>query len=343
VVIEALKLRLAPGFRVVAGSSSFEPSITLAFHEPELVLIRNVYLAKRRLLWQRGVAFRLLLPDVALLELNPRIISSWSILIMRRMLRRPTVLWGHAWPRTGPGSRSDLLRGLMRRLASAVVVYTETQAAQLSPLLPGKIVRAAPNALYPERAAVAVAPVRPAKDVVYVGRLVDAKRPGLLLEAFLAALPDLPEETSLVFVGDGELREQLEGIAEASAALGRVRFTGTVTEFDALERIYESALVSVSPGYVGLSLIQSFWFGVPAIIARDEPHSPEIEAADEALNSVFVPSGSAPLLAEAIVRVFEQRSKWLASGPSIAEDCVARYSAEAMVESIASVVEAVRP
>ena len=162
VVIEALKLRLGPGFRVVAGSASFEPSITLSIHEPELILIRNVFLAKRRLLWQRGAVFRLLLTDVALLELNPRIISSWSILIMRRMLRRPTVLWGHAWPRRGAGSRSDLLRGLMRRLGSAVVVYTETQAAQLSPLLPGKIVRAAPNALYPERAAVVVVPVRPA-------------------------------------------------------------------------------------------------------------------------------------------------------------------------------------
>lgn len=43
--------------------------------------------------------------------------------------------------------------------------------------------------------------------------------------------------------------------------------------------VYANALVSVSPGYVGLSLTQSLSFGVPMLIAIDEAHVPEIDAA----------------------------------------------------------------
>lgn len=231
----------------------------------------------------------------------------------------------------------------MRRLASGIVVYTDTQAEELSRRMPGTDIRSAPNGLYSRELAVSVTDTRPARHVLYVGRLVEKKKPMLLLEAFLAALPSLPEDSCLIFVGDGDLRQQLGRRAEVERAERRVRFEGNVSDFQTLRGLYWDALISVSPGYVGLSLIQSLWFGVPMIIARDEPHSPEIEAAHEGANAIMVGSDSTTLLSDAIVSAFDDRDTWVARGQSIARACVARYSVESTVGSIVEVIEAQRP
>ena len=98
--------------------------------------------------------------------------------------------------------------------------------------------------------------------------------------------------------------------------------------------------MSVSPGYVGLSLTQSLWFGVPALIARDEPHAPEIEAAKPGMNAVFFDSDEPEALGKALVDAFERRDLWLERAPAIAEACVRRYSLESMVDAIVEVVDA---
>ncbi len=60
----------------------------------------------------------------------------------------------------------------------------------------------------------------------------------------------------------------------------RVDFHGWVYDFDNLASLYASSFTSVSPGFAGLGLTQSLGFGVPQIVADDQPHSPEIELAD---------------------------------------------------------------
>ncbi|MGH3134086.1 MAG: glycosyltransferase [Gaiellaceae bacterium] len=341
-IISALRERYGRRLLILTGEDGFEATIRLANADPELVLLRNVYIAHRRLLWQRESVRRLLRPDVVVLELNPRVLSSWAILALRRLRGKPTVLWGHAWPRSGSDSRTDRVRDAMRRLASAIVVYTDTQARELSVRMPGSLIRSAPNGMYSAELAVAATDARTARDVLYVGRLVGTKKPRLLLDAFLAALPSLPDDACLVFVGDGDLRDELEHAVGVAGALRRVRFEGKVSDFESLRVLYGNALISVSPGYVGLSLIQSLWFGVPMIIARDEPHSPEIEAAHPGANAIFVPSDSTADLRDAIVAVFGNREQWVARGPAIARACVESYSVESTVGSIVDVIEALR-
>ena len=97
---------------------------------------------------------------------------------------------------------------------------------------------------------------------------------------------------------------------------------------------------SVSPGAVGLSIVQSTAFGVPMIVARDEPHGPEIEAAREGENSVLVESDSPAALAGALREMAAQRDRWSARRGEIAADCAARYSAEAMAERMLEAIRA---
>lgn len=330
---DLLSDRLSGELEILAGQEYFDPTLRLELDHHRVALVDNHFLLGRRLLWQSRVFAHIARCDIAVLELNPRILSSWPILVARLLMRRRTLLWGHAWPRSGRRSSSEPIRHLMRSLASGVIVYTELQADELRRRMPGKPVYPAPNALYPRELRWTQRQAS-ATNVLFVGRLVEAKKPGLLLEAFLSIIDELPPTMDLVFVGDGPLRAQLGERAATSDARDRVRFAGAETRYDRLREHFESALVSVSSGYAGLSLIQSFWFGVPAIVARDEPHSPEIEAAEEGGNCVFVKSDSVDELGRALVTVASQRETWLSRRESIAERCTNRYSLETMVDRI---------
>ena len=169
------------------------------------------------------------------------------------------------------------------------------------------------------------------------------KNPGLLLEAFLRAREDLPAGARLVFVGDGRVRAQLESDAAAAGASDAVSCLGPVTDHDRLGAVYARAIASVSPGEVGLTIVQSLGFGVPMAIARDERHGPEIEAADEGRNCVYFASGSSDALAAALVSLARDRERWLERREGIAADCAARYSADATAAGLFEAVEAASP
>ena len=338
-IVDELRKRLDGRLVVVCGDDDFSPGVTIG---PELschVLVENVYLAGRRLLWQRRTLRETTRVETLLLDLNPRILNAWIAMVVRRIRGRRTIVYGHAWPRKGATARSDRVRHLMRRLANGIIVYTASQADELARRMPNRAIHAAPNALYPRALAVHDASERRARDVLYVGRLVEAKKPLLLVDAFAAATPMLPEDTRLVFVGEGPLRGTLEAHAQALGIDHRVDFEGHVGEFARLQALYARALVSVSPGYTGLSLTQSLWFGVPALIADDEPHAPEIEAAEPGLNSRYFRSNSPAALSKALIDMYEERDLWLGRAQEIADACVERYSLESMVDSIVRALE----
>ena len=323
---------------LVSGDEDWTPDVRHAGGVPH-VRVRNVYLAGRRVLWQSGALKHGLGADVLVLTLNPRILTNWVALVVRRLRRRRTVLWGHAWPRQGVASRTDRVRSVMRRLASSIIVYTETDAIALARARPGMKVSAAPNSLYSESELGPVETAPEVTDFVCVGRLIPAKKPGLLLEAFLHALPSLDEDVRLVVVGDGPLRAELEQRATSSGASERIVFTGHASDLDALRAVYARAIASVSPGYVGLSLTQSLGFGVPMLIAREEPHAPEVEAAVEGENSYMFSSDSVEELARLLVTMASDRASWLARRPDIAARARAIYTIESMVRAFVANVD----
>jgi glycosyltransferase involved in cell wall biosynthesis len=341
----SLRERLGDELVVVSGEDDFAVSIDHVASMSD-VLVRNRFLLRRRLLWQSGAVTPAVRADVAVLLLNPRVLTMWVILLARRVLRRRTVLWGHAWPREGRESRTDRLRGTMRRLADTLIVYTDTEARELRAHMRDPDVVAAPNSLYSAAELDELMSAlgeesfhAPPSDFVCTGRLIEAKKPALLLEAFVVAEPDLPDDTRLVFIGDGPLREPLESRAEDAGLASRVRFLGHVNDARSLAAAYATAMVAVSPGYVGLSLIQSLGFGVPMLIARDEPHAPEVEAAVDLDAVSFFPSDSTQALAEALVAQAAARAEIRARRAELASLVRSRYTIDAMVEGFVAALD----
>jgi glycosyltransferase involved in cell wall biosynthesis len=138
-------------------------------------------------------------------------------------------------------------------------VYTEREREELERRM-NKPVLAAPNALY-TRGQMRVS--RPSSGdpsaFLYVGRLIPAKKPDLLLHAFAAVQDELPTATRIVYVGAGPEEQRLRVLAHELGVDRRTVFAGYV-EPDALGPFYAEAIASVCPGYVGLSLIQSLAF-----------------------------------------------------------------------------------
>ena len=327
-----LRDRLGSRFLLISGNDDFAESARHVDLQPHLHA-RNKYLAGRRLLWQSGVIGPVFRANVAVMILNPRILTVWLALVVRRVARRRTILWGHAWPREGRDSRTDRLRNVMRRLANTLIVYTDTQARELREHMGNVDVAAAPNALYRAADLEPTASEGDPRDFVFVGRLVAAKKPELLLEAFCRAAPQLPRRVRLVFVGDGPLRRRLEERARDAGVANRVHFAGHVSGVEEVRAVYAEALASVSPGYAGLSLIQSLGFGVPVLIARDEPHAPEIEAAVEGFNVEFFQSDLPDALAAALVHAAVSSDEWRARRNDIRASIRSTYSLDAMVEA----------
>jgi glycosyltransferase involved in cell wall biosynthesis len=333
--IALLQETLGSRLRLYAGDLDFAVAIETS-PAIERLRVRNRFLFGRRLLWQTGTVRVAVGADVAVLVLNPRILSTWAALLLRRLRGRRTLLWGHAWPRQGRASRSDAFRGLMRKLGDTLVVYTEAQARELRERMPGADIVAAPNALYLQAEIAPAVPSTAPRDFVCVGRLVPAKKVDLLLAAFALAVEQLPTDARLVFVGDGPLRGSLETRAATLGIGDRVVFEGHRGTIDELRPLYGDAIASVSPGYVGLSLIQSIGFGVPMLVARDEPHSPEIAAAVEGENVHSFASDSPSELASLLVSVAGERAAWLARREQISRWTRANYSVEVMVAAFVS-------
>jgi glycosyltransferase involved in cell wall biosynthesis len=345
-VIRELERRFDDQFAIVAGVQPFDLSIRTLTSKDNVgvAFVDNIYIGNRWAMLQLGTFWRCFRARHLIMDLNPRVLNVWIVILLRRLVGRKSIVWGHAWPRSGPDSSSDKIRACLRNLAGSVIVYTETQAVDLRAKYPKLNVVAAPNALYSKAEIYdsKLVPRNPdeVQDIIYVGRLVAEKKPRLLLDAFAAVISDLPPTSRLVFVGAGPEMGELKRAACAMGIHERVVFAGHVAGRRQLLPLYKRSLVSVSAGYVGLSITQSFSFGLPMLISRDEPHAPEIEAAVENENCVFFETDSVESLGNKLKQLFAQKSVWLGRYEAILSDCAERYSVEVMAERIAYAMRA---
>lgn len=178
---------------------------------------------------------------------------------------------------------------------------------------------------------------------LYVGRLVEAKNVQLLLDGFIQAREQslISDSLRLVFVGDGAERLVLEARAKEAGVSDVVDFKGHVSDVEILRCYYQTAICSVSPGYVGLSATQSFSFGVPMLIADDEFHSPEIEACKEGFNAMYFSSNDTNSLAHKLGQIVNLKSEFLVRREAVAAWTQSNYSFEVMRDVFVNAMDSV--
>lgn len=328
-----IKKELGGCFELYGGDCYFEKSVktdqTIVFKNS----VKNIYLFNRRFLFQFGMWSIVLKNNVLVMELNPRILSNWIILILRKVFNRKTILWGHAWPRNGKDSKSDIIRNFMRAMADEIIVYTKTQRKELIQRMPHKKIRVAPNAVFYKDEMITNQNSEIIKNIIYVGRLTKSKKALFLTRAFHKIMMDLPSNANLIVVGNGEEKGLIENYVKLHSLDDRIRILGHIGKYEKLKELYESSLVSASPGYIGLSVTQSFGFGVPMIVSKTETHSPEIEAVIETENAIYFETDDLESLSQTIVSFYDSKNEWIIKRKSIVDFCKENYTTEVMAAS----------
>lgn len=103
------------------------------------------------------------------------------------------------------------------------------------------------------------------KTILFVGSLDKRKELVVLLKAFSKIIEVIPKSINLIIIGDGEEKENLIKLIDKLSLKKRILMKGEITSNIDLIEYYKKALVHVSYGQAGLSVLQSFGFGVPFI------------------------------------------------------------------------------
>jgi len=139
--------------------------------------------------------------------------------------------------------------------------------------------------------------------VLFVGRLVERKKPHLVLEAMREVVRQDPR-IHCVFVGDGKYRDRLESSTRKYGLSGNIHMVGAV-RYDDLPGYYAASDLFVLPsegeGGVSLVLLEAAASGLPLIVTKDaSSHCPILQ---EGVNGYLVRSSSSSDIAEKVLLV----------------------------------------
>lgn len=262
--------------------------------------------------WQKGVLAETLKTsaDIYVFEGNPYNLSTWVALLVCRVRRKTTALWGHGWKRPDRNFRL-FLRKSFYRLGGNHLVYGDW--AKLYAGAVGLLIeRFFPvyNSIYPDSVIAEYSESidksrrssigRPEIALLYCGRLTARHQVEIAIEA-VSRLLEQGTDVSLTIIGEGSERARL--MAEASLCGSSIKFVGAEYDLERLVSYYDEADFAVSPGASGLNVIQALGFGTPVLAARSHRDSgPEIEAVIDGETGFCFEANSVDGLMKAILK-----------------------------------------
>jgi glycosyltransferase involved in cell wall biosynthesis len=184
--------------------------------------------------------------------------------------RRPKfVLWGH-WYSTN--ELANVARDRLMQRADRVLMYGGEEIDRMVErgIDRCKIV-VAPNTI--EVPGAADLSGSPKSSFLFIGRLQggsrrNSKRADLLITSFAKLQGRIDEKIVVHIVGEGEEKEALKRLAMSLGVPDKVFFHGHQDDPAILSHLFARAIALVSPGHVGLSVLQSFGHGVPVVTGK---------------------------------------------------------------------------
>lgn len=315
-ILEGLRAQPEPTFDLVAGSSSRANIKALGEDDvDELEIVRSFRLGP--VSWDRGVVARASSRRYRTVILGPATLSlsTWAILIARRLSGRRTFLWGQCG-RFGDRSLKRRVQEAMNRLATGLLVYGENEAVAATQLgLAARRVTVINNATHSNRdvldAQDDAAQLTRAKEaavsaqadgqlrLLFVGRINQDKHLDVLLRAATTLRAQYPELV-IDLVGDGDARADLREQFDHDW----VRFHGWVYDTEELEGYFRAATFVCSPFHMGLLAIDALRAGTPVLVPDNPMNGSEVEALTPMVNAVRFPPGDDEGIVDAVARWF---------------------------------------
>jgi len=162
--------------------------------------------------------------------------------------------------------------------------------------------------------------------VLAVGRLGEEKGHRYLIEAVATVMAVHPN-THFLFAGEGELRNELEALAQKTGCLKNIHFLGSRNDVPALLAAADLFVLPSLREGLSIALLEAMAAGKP-IVATD------VAGSNEVLNSetgFIVPPHDSPSLAEKIGQILGNPAKANALGQAAKKHVITNYSAENQV------------
>lgn len=172
---------------------------------------------------------------------------------------------------------------------------------------------------------------------IFVGKLIERKRPMDLIKAH--QLIGKNDQASLVLIGDGALRKDLEQYVSDNK-LENVHFFGfknltEISEFYALADIF---VIPSSNEVWGIVVNEAMCFGLPVIASDTVGAVSDLVKHDQ--NGFVYPEGDVETLSRCLRELMESKKKRIAFGEQSSE-IIRRYSHEADVQAIMNFLKTV--
>lgn len=130
--------------------------------------------------------------------------------------------------------------------------------------------------------------LNPVKNkILFVGSLDERKQNDVLIEAYSNIICKISDNIELTLVGEGIDMSRLKKIVKEKGIDNKVNFVGKIVDTKVLQNYYKEAIVSVSFGQAGLSVLQSLGYGVPFLTKGNAISGGEKTNIKNRLNSVF--------------------------------------------------------
>jgi glycosyltransferase involved in cell wall biosynthesis len=174
--------------------------------------------------------------------------------------------------------------------------------------------------------------------VLFCGKLIPKKRPLLALEAFATAQAGRSESAALLYVGDGELRADVERQARAHPDLC-VRVAGFLNQTQVTHAYAAADVLLLPSGWGetwGLAVNEAMNFGLPAIVSDRVGCAGDLVRHGE--TGFIVPADDAQQLAEHIRSLLDQPALRQTMGAR-ARERVAQWGIEQCVAGLVEAVE----
>lgn len=107
------------------------------------------------------------------------------------------------------------------------------------------------------------------KYFLFVGTLYTQKKIYDLLQAYLKYKNKNKNIADLIIVGDGEERENIIKWINNNNLEHKIFLKGQINDQNTLRLLYQDAIACISPGQAGLTVLNSFAYGVPFITTKD--------------------------------------------------------------------------
>lgn len=228
-------------------------------------------------------------PDVVHLHTGGATGGLAAMLAARLLTTRAAVVTEHDVPAEGPGSGQRASRMAMDRCADAIVAVSRRNARVRIERIPpprgriAAILNGVPTVEVPADIRLLNrlrlrAQLNVDENDLVIGslvRLADGKGLHDLVRAFALARRGNP--STLVLVGDGPLRSELEALADELGIGAHVRFAGHQVKASPFLDVMDVFVLAVPAGSMSMALLEAMARGLPSVITYCGPEEPVID------------------------------------------------------------------